>query len=488
MKKYKFLSIAMILTFMIINGCDDDILNKVDPNNSTPETFFTDLSALNQAIIASYATQAVEAAFNRRGYWLGEFPADDIESRGEDPYDQFTYGSNDASIFRVWRAFYMIINRANQAIFYAQELEASDETEVAGKARIIAEGRFLRSLYHYYLTMWWGDVPYRDETTLTNPFLPVTERAEILSAIVDDLNEAIPGLPSKAQQPEEERGRATKGAARTLLARVLMVQQNWPEAEAVCSQIISDDYSLLPDLRDIHDPANPFNDESIYEIVFKNTGGGDHDWSLMTTRGNNPTRKSSFRSYWVYRYNRNGGAGRASQKLIDAYDDPADPRLSAYYYGPGSTVDGGPYDFDTYGYSIRKFITDVDQQDRANEDNFIMFRLADVVLMRAEARAMQNKLTEALEDLNLIRLRAREGATGIVEDRSSGDQAEVMEFIKNERFIELSAEVVRFIDIKRWEAWDELGSGFVPDRDEVFPLPDSEVTNNTEINSNNPGW
>ena len=488
MKKYKLILLSVVLVFLALGSCNDDFLNKVDPNNSTPETFFTDLAALNQAIIASYATQAVEAAFNRRAYWLGEFPADDIESRGEDPYDQFTYGANDQSIFRVWRAFYMVINRANQAIFYAQELEAADQQEEAGKARIIAEGRFLRSLYHYYLTMWWGNVPYRNESNLFDPFIPVTERTEILSNIVEDLNQAIPDLPSKAEQPPEERGRATQGAARTLLARVLMVQQNWSEAETVCSEVISDDYSLLPTLRDIHEPSNPFNDESIYEIVFKNTGGGDHDWSLMTTRGNNPNRKSSFRSYWVYRYNRTGGSGRASQKLIDAHDDPNDPRLSAYYYGPGSTVDGAPYDFDAFGYSIRKFITDVDQQIRENEDNFIMFRLADVILMRAEARAMQNNLTGALEDLNSIRSRAREGAVGIVPDRDSGNQSEVIEFIKNERFIELSAEVVRFIDIKRWGDWDELGPNFVTNRDEVFPIPDSEVTNNTEISSNNPGW
>lgn len=487
MKTINKLLFIPVLILMIVPGCDDDFLEKVDPNATNPDAFFVTAESLEQAVIAAYATQAVEASFSRRGFWLGDFPADDIAARdATDRFESFTYDATDDSIFRVWRAFYMIINRANQTIKYAANIEANgDEAKIA---QIVAEARFLRSLYHYYLTMWWGDVPYRTEPELSDPYIEVTPRASILEAIVDDLNMAVTDLPAKNQQAASEYGRATKGAANTLLTKALMVLERWPEAEAAATEVIDDDYSLLPELRDIHDPSNSFHDEAIYQIVFNFTGGGNHDWTTFTSGGNSSTAKSSFRSYWVYRPGRDGQSGKASDKLIAAYDDPNDPRLEDFYFGPNSMANGEPYNFAERGWSLKKLINENPTDSRDTDENFIMFRLADVILLRAEARVQQNDIAGALTDLNTIRARAREGNPGLVPDITSSSQVDVLEAIKNERFIELSGEVVRLIDIKRWGDWQELGPNFTQGRDEVFPLPDSEVTNNINISQNNPGW
>jgi len=486
----KIFSFSLLVTIML-TSCSDDFLEKVDPNSTNPDSFFVSVDAVEQALFAAYATQANIQNFNRQGFWMLDMPADDVASKNPNwTYDSFQWEANDGTLIKIWRVHHLIINRANQTIKYATENELEDrEGNEAILAQLVAEAKFLRSLYQYFLTMHFGDIPYKNVENLDETYTPKTAQAIVLENIVGDLTSALPDLLSKSQQTSGQRGRATKAAANTLLARVKLAQQDWVGAEAAATAVIDDNYSLLPNLRDIHNPFNPFSDESIYEIVYTYTGGGNHDWGLFDSGGNSPSAKSSFRSFWNYRPGREGQEGhKASDKLIAAYDSD-DPRLIAYYYGPTSIVDGGPHDFANQGWTIRKFIDDENTTLRETQENFILFRLADVILIRAEARAMQDNLSGALSDLNSIRSRAREGNPGVVPDFSASTKTEVMEAIKHERFIELSAEVVRLIDIRRWGDFDELAAyGFRIGKDELFPIPQSEMDNNINITENNPGW
>jgi|GEM_PF-7122830 len=477
----------VVAGMMVVIGCSDDFLEKVNPNATNPDAYFVNVDAVEQALFATYATEANVQNFSRQGFWFMDMPADDVASKNPSwTYDSFGWDPTDGNLIRVWRVQNYMINRANQTILYAQQLEDTGG-EDARLAKIVAEAKFLRSLYHYLLTVHFGDIPYQTVENLFESNIPVTPQATILENVVADLESALPDLLSKSEQPEIEFGRANKGAANTLLTRVKMYQQDWAGAEAAATAVINDNYSLLPELRDIHHPFNPFNDESIYEIVFTFTGGGNHDWSLGNG-GNSPTNKTSFRSFWNYRPGREGNEGhKASDKLIAAFDAD-DPRLIDYFFGPTSIVDGGPHDFENQGWTFSKLIDETNTTTRDTQENFILFRLADVILMRAEARAEQNNIAGALEDLNAIRERAREGNAAILPDVTASDQAAVIQAIKDERFRELCAECVRLIDIRRWGDFDELGPNFRADRDQLFPLPDSEVTNNININQNNPGW
>ena len=487
MKKLIQLTIYFVASFAWV-ACNDNFLDRTNPNATTPETFFTDAASLEEAVNASYATLNLEAMYSRRWVALLDVLADDVASRSGTyiEYDNYTFNVTDDGIFRGYRAWYLVISRANQVIINANDVITDTPEEEAKATRVVGEAKFLRALAHFHLVALWGDIPYKDEETYGTISVPRTPRAQVYDKVEQDLREAIEVLP--VSYDDANLGRATQGAAQALLGKVHLYQQEYEVANAQFGAVINNGpYELLPELRAIHDPDASNHAESIFEVQFKDVGQTGFDWSQTGPNGltsKSPLRARAYHPYeWAHVI--------ADQRVIAAYE-PDDPRREAYFYGPTSTVNDEPYDFEQYGWTYRKWLNDniAEVPGDASGANFIILRLADVYLMHAEALNERGMTSEAAAFLNAVRTRAREGNPAVLPDRDPAEGQDAMrEYIRLERYLELGAEAIRRMDLGRWGLLPErIGPSFQQNKHELLPIPRSEIENNDKITENNPGY
>ena len=162
--------------------------------------------------------------------------------------DNLTFTSTVPSVRSMWTSWYKTIGRANYAIAFA-ELEGGSNSE-----RLIAEAKFLRAYTYFFLVRSFGDVPIQGEIEfvdgepVVDPSVDLSTRnpkADVYEYIKADLNDAIAVLPAKSEYADKDLGRATRGAAQAMLAKVNLYQENWQEALDNANAVInSGEYGL----------------------------------------------------------------------------------------------------------------------------------------------------------------------------------------------------------------------------------------------------
>src|SRR5690606_9800293 len=171
----------------------------------------------------------------------------------------------------VWRSNSQGISRCNQALKNVPLFSISNEL----KNRLRGEALFLRAFYYFNMVRTFGDVPIVDTVVdANNPsdFEKINDRrpvAEVYAFIENDLNQAISLLPTKQQYEPKDLGRATKGAAAALLAKVSMYQGKWETVLLLTDQIIGNQlgtYGLAADYATIWREVGENNEESLFEI------------------------------------------------------------------------------------------------------------------------------------------------------------------------------------------------------------------------------
>lgn len=494
---FKF-SILFTLFIIISFSCSDNALDKLNPNEVTPESFYLDVESINKTLITAYMPLTQEQLWSRRIIYTIDWPADEMTPfiDATQHMENFNYSTSNDEIFRPWRGFYLMISRANQVLHFGSEIEPEGASQADLKERYFAEAKFLRAFAYYYLTSLYHDVPLKTVENFFEKDVARTPVAEIYSFLVDDLTEVVSVLPASYDASND--GRATKGAAQMLLGLIHMWQEDYAAAETQFKAVInSPEYELLGSLRAIHDPNNEGHREVIFDVPFKDTGGTD--WSQ--TEGNGFTAKNPLLGLVLSpRSSVDWHHAAVDTKLIETVqaEDPDDPRLAAFFFGPNSTIDGQPYNFEQNGWGWRKYIhdeiTEVSQgTERYTAVDYIIFRLADAYLLLAEALNEQGKTAEAVQYLNTIRERAREGNPAVVPDRDmNAAQAMVREWIIYERYIEMAGEGKRRLDLRRWDLdFQELQDyGFQQGKHEWLPIPLQEIDFNKAIpqENQNPGW
>src|SRR5690606_1825048 len=172
--------------------------------------------------------------------------------------DNLTYTSTAGSFQSMWARWYKSIGRATRAIEYTEEYGLTDE---AYKNRLIAEARFLRALNYFFLVRGWGDVPLQDIDLVQR-----VPQAEVHDYIEQDLQFAIDNLPVKSGYTAKDLGRATKGAAQALKAKVHLYQKEWQQAFDLSQTVLSSgEYSLEEDFATIWHLSGENGPESIFE-------------------------------------------------------------------------------------------------------------------------------------------------------------------------------------------------------------------------------
>jgi starch-binding outer membrane protein, SusD/RagB family len=489
----KFILIISIILFTV--GCSDDFLDRPPLAELTEATFLTNG---NDAILA---TNAIYNTLRNWRFSQGGFPIIDIMSddatKGSNPgdgtqiipFDNFSFDATDANILGWYTTLFQALRRANIVLEKVPGIEMDEEL----KMRLLAEARFLRALAYFDLVRAWGDVP---EITTSNPPLqvPRSPKEEIYEdIIIPDLLYSIQNLPEKSDYDAQDLGRATRGAAKGLLAKVYLFLDDYENAADYALEVVnSGQYDLMDDFSMAFSVAGEFGEESVFEIPalpenFEN--GGNQYANTQAIRGTP---------------NRGWGFNRPTLDLINSFEED-DPRMDktvtflgevldgVLILGDGSTPDstynnqGELVQVETYN---EKIWTPGTSSIESWQHNRRVLRYADILLMAAESLNETGNSSEALEYLNMVRERARDGNPDILPDVTTTDKAALRETILRERRSELALEGHRFFDLVRTgRAAEVLGPlGFVEGKHELLPIPQTEIDLSQGMLTQNPGW
>ncbi|MBC8047101.1 MAG: RagB/SusD family nutrient uptake outer membrane protein [Fimbriimonadaceae bacterium] len=490
---FKFITTAILIISITISSCKKDFLD-VSPQGSLTEALFPQTEA-----DAFLAINAVYGSLHNWSYWSGGFPILDIMSddarKGSNPgdagrlnlVDNFTFTPTLTDIFPWYSALYQSVKSANVVIERIPPIEM-DETL---KTRYIAEAKFLRAMFYFNLVRAWGDVP-KVTTVVADPDLPRSPKMEIYNEIIiPDLLEAINNLPEKNDYNSDDLGRATKGAAKTLLAKVYLYLKDYENASLYALEVInSAQYILESDFSNAFSLTGQFGIESIFEVGARPFEEGP------LLGGNQFANTQGVRGV----PNKGWGFNRPSLSLINSFAAD-DIRKDATIIFLGETIDGVFIQGDVATNDIT--YTDDSETDTLEIEcynqkvwvpgettvsewgyNIRVLRYAEVLLIAAEALNENGNSGDALFYLNQIRTRA-----GLI-DFTEAEQTLLRNEIIDQRRFEFAMEGERFYDLVRTgKAPEILGPlGFIEGKNELFPIPQSEIDLSGGAITQNPGW
>jgi starch-binding outer membrane protein, SusD/RagB family len=485
MKKY---IPVLIAASMFLTSCED-FLTVVPETQLSSATFFKNQNDFEQAVNAAYVP--LRSIVNDRAWLLAEMHSDNTYyarnvlfgavDNQEDLADFSVPESNGTTanthVLSQWRLDYLIISRANQILTLIDGVEF----DATAKANVKGQALFLRAYAYFELARYFGSVPLhltpvakREEAAL-----PLATEAEVYAQIVKDLVAAIPLLPSKStQQP----GRATSGAARTLLGNVYINQKKWADAEQVLLPVVtSNQYSLMAsyDMAFSKNGSNKNNAESVFEVQFLE-GAAGLQGNFMYQFMPRPISGAELLPIMGTSNPQNiDGEGNniPTPDIIAAYE-PGDVRKDASI---GNVTLAGSFRTNKVYPYIKKFQS-AHSQHNNHGMNWPVYRYAEVLLFLAEALNEQGKTGDAIGYLNQVRTRAKLAAT------TASGQAGVREAIFKERRVELAFENKRWFDIQRTDRIQEIiipyGQRIVAKPLDYYypPLPGAVPRNNVFTN------
>ncbi|GLU56228.1 RagB/SusD family nutrient uptake outer membrane protein [Dyadobacter frigoris] len=369
-------------------------------------------------------------------------------------YDNALSASNTELKGNVWDRLYSNIYQANSVL---SGLEQSKMLSTPVRVQLEGEARFIRAFCHFYLVNLFGRVPYITTTDyLVNAHAIQMPGQKVYENILSDLKIAQSLLLDGSGSVG--RIRPDKAAATALLARTYLYLEDWSDAETQASLVLDNqNYTLNTDLAQVF---NALSKETIWQLrpVVPGTNAGDGYLFVQTT--GTPLYAS------------------LSSQVMDAFET-ADKRKTAW-------VNSYQYDKQSYHLPCKYKIKSADAVTEYN----VVFRLAELYLIRAEARASLNNLSGAQADINVIRRRA--GLSGIEQKNTAADQSLLLQAIADERRIELFCEWGhRWFDLKRTGQINEIMQAIKPgswqQTDADYPIPSSDLTNNPSL-VQNPGY
>lgn len=443
--------IATWLLALTLSGCSDDFLTVIPETALSSGIFFVKEADFQQAVNGAYVP--LRQMFNERAWVLEEMHSDNTYYARNTLYGAVDPTENVANfavptangvtandnVLVQYRLNYQIIARANQILV---SIDGVDFAE-ASKNNLKGQALFLRAFAYFDLVRLFGKVPLHlvPVTGREDAALPLSTTEEIYAQIEKDALAASTLLPNKAKQ---EAGRATSGAAKTLLANLYLTQKKWPQVETLMKDVVANDgYILMPDYNNAFSTttANKNNQESIFEIQYMEGSAGYN--------GNQIYRfiPSPITAAEILPITGTSNAQPTSQEsnniptpdLIAAYEagDKRKEASIAYVTLSTSLVENKVYPY------IKKYAKTHSQHNNTGQ-NWPVYRYSEVLLFLAEAINEQGKPADAAVYLNQVRARA-----GLAATTASGSQATMREAIFKERRVELAFENKRWFDLTR---------------------------------------
>lgn len=483
-------SILALAATVALSACNKDFLELSPRGSQLEDNFYRNQTELLQGLVSVYdVTQWGTSGGYTMKQPLLTVASDEAHAGGSDAsdqpgwvaYDNFTLNPNLGPQLGLWQKNYSGVYRAN---LFLQKVEGVTDLSAAFKSRTIAEAKTLRAYFYFDLVRWFGRIPL-----ITGP-IPTAELysqkqvepAAVYAQIEKDLKEAIPDLPLTI--PVSENGRISRGAAKALLAKAIIFQNDesrMTEAAQLLNEVNSSGvYQLLANFGDVFNPANRFSAESIWEIPHSsNSAWGDWGW-INGGEGTIAPQFIGMADYAGPTYSAGWGFAPISLDLVTAMT--GDPRFQ-YTIIDGAALRGGGASYNeryqNTNYFIKKyapmqaFRSAVGTAEMNWPYNEIEIRLADTYLLEAEAILRSGGNTARAGQL----LNGDAGFVGVRNRVGLAPVPVTLENVYNERRLELATEGHRFFDLVRTgKAAAILGPlGFTPNKNEVLPIPQSEI-------------
>lgn len=491
MKNYKDiikLSLFALLAVTVLNSCNDDEFLDRKPLGTATEGDLTAGGYEEKAFGLYGKIRTQEGVTNWDRYWFQSIRSDDAQ-KGSTATDAATRGNvmdkfqySPAEFAAYWDGHYSLIFACNDLIVDIDESGLTDEGTMINKAEAMA----IRGFAFFDLRRDYGEVPIilKKIVVPSDGIKAKSTVAEVDAQIISDLEFAASKLPdSWPAYP----GRATKGFANALLAKLYLYQGNWTKSLEKSELVInSEQYVLDNSYVTLFSEAGDNSKESIFEVQFLREAGVNYSnnyWESQGVRGS---------STWDLGW----GFNVPTQNLVDAYET-GDPRKDAtiLYSGQndgfGLMVPDSPPLAQPYWNKKAYTTPSIRQSYGENKNhwkNIKILRYADVILMAAEAANESGNATKASDYLEMIRARAR-GTSAVLPKVTDLSQTGLRTAIKHERRIELAMENERFYDLVRWgDAPAVLGGLGYQAKNQYYPIPQTAIDQSGGILVQNPNY
>ncbi|WP_294824463.1 RagB/SusD family nutrient uptake outer membrane protein [uncultured Flavobacterium sp.] len=447
-----------IIIIACLTACEDFVEVGLPDSQLTGTAVFNDRNTANAALANTYAKLRDTGLLSGFAFGspiaLGLYTDELNYYGGSGVNSEILYNNallpTSSIALQDWNDSYHQIYCANAII---EGVERSSALSQADRDQFTGEALFIRALVHFYLVNVYGAIPYIETTDHTvNRVASRMPEADVYGKIVHDLEASLVLLPD--QYSDVERVRPVKATAYALLARTYLYMGLWAEASNAASAVLNDTAYMLENDLDL-----VFRKEStstIWQLRPGTIGGNTYEASAFIFLAGPPPSLALDPSF------------------VESFVE-SDLRASHWV---GVVTDGT----DTWYYPNKYKLN---MNTGASGEYSIIFRIEEQYLIRAEARARQGELIGAVEDLNKVRNRAGLPDTTAI----SGD--EIVAAVLHERRFELFTEYGhRFFDLKRTLQLDTALSGKPGwnSSDRLWPLPESEMAANPNLNPQNPGY
>jgi hypothetical protein len=437
MKKY--ISIVLsIITLIIFSGCEKYL--DVKPVSSiTSSSFWNEPGDCEAYLVGIY--NSMRTRLNTELY--GEDRGDSFEPGHIGPVSEAWAQSLSAANAPSWSGFYNTIYHINRLL---GEIDKIDFVVQDDKNRILAETHALRALIYFQMAKIWGDVPLVTEPT-QNADVELVGRSSVNEVFTFINQEIDAALSLFHREGYVDKNRMSKPAVYALQADVKMWtgkvlgggQQDFETALSAISEVEASGVSLLNDFRSIFLTNNKKNNEIIFSIFFEYQEHNEHYTKRISSWGINVTGAANYDELPVTERNNARHVYGPSPELKAAFDEyTTDVRKDV------SMIDAVLANGDVLLTSQNKFRGTV-HDDRYFDDDLVVYRLADILLLKAEALAALNRLPEAITELDKIKERANIPVYSGPEEKTAVELE-----ILQERWKELFLELKRYPDLVRF--------------------------------------
>lgn len=528
MKRSLLTSSLAALVFVLAVGCES-FLEPEPESFQTTATFYQTPGHFEQAINGVYV--------QTRSLFGGEHYRNKVERRGPTLTDHFDVNYprtvegmpqieeweitvDNPSINTLWQQVYDVVKEANVILGRIEEVEFED-TDL--RDRIVGEALTMRAMAYWLAAQTWGDVPLileeprspEEAAEIEGGRAPVEE---VYDQIIGDLTEVVDNGYLPLSYSGGDAGRITEGAAQFLLGRTYLLTEDYEDALIQFEDLDDGRYALLSDYREIFNPANKNNEETIFELQYNPDISGQGSWGvynhilpITATRDDLiPEESDAFIPL---------GSMMPTPDVIMSYEED-DARFEATIAWHEHPDNSGSHEIawplrtddsaagDSIAYLHKYYWPDEVDDNGEGLNNWVMFRFADVLLSAAEAHWQLGNAGEAETYLNRVRERAGldpfdpgEFDSFIIGD-ATGDA--LGDAILHERALELLGEGHFWLDLKRFgpevaqtvfEAYGERyrtrvsrASGLYrfQERGLLYPIPPREI--DLGDLEQNPGW
>ncbi|GAA4433620.1 RagB/SusD family nutrient uptake outer membrane protein [Ravibacter arvi] len=447
MKNLKYLLLAGIALW--VGACD--VIDQEPVDSVSNEQLFTKGADAQAAIIGAYKG-VLDNGFNYMV--MAELPTKNVRgnalNRQFEQINNLQFLDDNGYYNQLWTQNYLIINRANTILARVPGIQDPSFSEQQ-KKQILAEARMIRAFAYFNMIRYFGDVPLITEPT-ASPNLPTLQVRrdnvnDVYAQVFQDLEVARTDLPDSYTSALQTKGRLTKMAAHALAVRIYLYRKEFDKASTAADAVLAQKSKL----------------NNTYAALFEDKNADESIWELQYDNLNPNTIASTYLPPSL-------GGTRMIQVHPDivAQYEAGDSRKAATF----AVGDGEEY--------VKKYTRRV-----SRDDNFIIFRLAEVLLSKAEAAAevaYPNATSLAL--LNQVRVRA-----GLKELTSADvpDLASFRQRIYKERRLELCYEGHYWFDLVRT---DQIGPvlGLTDPKYKLWPVPAVEILRNPNLLPQNPGY